>query len=62
MLEKISTASYAWRVGLRPGDIIVSANRYRTEDLNQLRQVADPRRPLLITIQRGDEAFFLVMK
>ena len=62
LLEKISTASYAWRVGLRPGDIIVSANRYRTEDLNQLRQVADPRRPLLITIQRGDEAFFLVMK
>ena len=62
LLEKISTASYAWRVGLRPGDIIVSANQYRTENLDQLRQVIDPRRPLLINIQRGDEAFFLVMK
>ncbi len=62
LLEKISTASYAWRAGLRPGDIIVSANRYRTENLDQLRQVIDPRRPLLINIQRGDEAFFLVMK
>ena len=62
LLEKISTASYAWRAGLRPGDIIVSANRYRTENLDQLRQVVDPRRPLLISIQRGDEAFFLVLK
>ena len=62
LFEKIKTNSYAWRAGLRPGDIIVSANRYRIRNLNELKQVVDPRRPLLINIQRGGEAFFLVLK
>ncbi len=62
MFEKIKTNSYAWRVGLRPGDIIVSANRYRVRNLDELKQVVDPRQPLLINIQRGGEAFFLVLK
>jgi serine protease Do/serine protease DegQ len=62
LFEKIVTNSYAWRAGLRPGDIIVSANRYRVRNLNELKQVVDPRRPLLINIQRGGEAFFLVLK
>ncbi|WP_305909291.1 DegQ family serine endoprotease [Methylomarinum sp. Ch1-1] len=62
LLEKIKAGSYPWRVGLRPGDIIVSANRYRTRNLDELRRVIDPRRPLLINIQRGGEAFFLVLK
>ncbi len=62
IFEKIKTNSYAWRAGLRPGDIIVSANRYRVRNLDELKQVVDPRRPLLINIQRGGEAFFLVLK
>lgn len=62
LFEKIETSSYAWRVGLRPGDIIVSANRYRIRNVDQLLQVASPRAPLLINIQRGEEAFFLVLK
>ncbi len=62
LFEKIQAGSYAWRSGLRPGDIIISANRYRVKNLDQLRQVTDPRRPLLINIQRGSEAFFLVLK
>ncbi len=62
LFEKIETKSYAWRTGLRPGDIIVSANRYRVRNLEQLKQVVDPRRALLINIQRGGEAFFLVLK
>ncbi len=62
LIEKINTKSYAWRVGLRPGDIIVSANRYRIRNLDELKRVVDPRRALLINIQRGGEAFFLVLK
>lgn len=62
LFAKIDTGSFAWRQGLRPGDIIVSANRYRTRNLDQLKQAINPRRALLINIQRGTEAFFLVLK
>ncbi len=62
MFEKIHTGSYAWHVGLRPGDIIVSANRYRVHNLQDLAKVVRPGNPLLINIQRGGEAFFLVLK
>jgi len=62
VLAQIVQNSYAWGRGLRPGDIIVSANRYRVRNLDQLAQVIDPRRALVINIQRGSEAFFLVLK
>ncbi len=62
LFAAIDNTSYAWKNGLRPGDIIVSANRYRVRNLDQLSQVVDPRRALLINIQRGSEAFFLVLK
>ncbi len=62
LFVKIKQASYAWRSGIRPGDVIVSANRYRVRDLTQLKQVTDPRRALLVNIQRGSEAFFLVLQ
>ncbi len=62
LFAAIDNTSYAWKNGLRPGDVIVSANRYRVRNLDQLSQVVDPRRALLINIQRGSEAFFLVLK
>ncbi len=62
LFAKIKQNSYAWHSGLRPGDVIVSANRYRVRNLDQLKQVTAPRRALLINIQRGSEAFFLVLK
>jgi len=62
LFAKIQQNSYAWRSGLRVGDVIVSANRYRVRNMDQLKQVSDPRRALLINIQRGSEAFFLVLK
>lgn len=62
LFSKIEKNSYAWRSGLRPGDVIVSANRYRVRNLEQLKQVVDASRALLINIQRGQEAFFLVLK
>ncbi|NOS87574.1 MAG: DegQ family serine endoprotease [Methylococcaceae bacterium] len=62
LIEKIHTSSYPWRVGLRPGDIIVSANRYRTHNLDELKQVVDPNSPLLINLQRGQEGFFVVLR
>lgn len=62
LIEKIDTTSDAWRAGLRPGDVIVSANRYRVRNIEELKQVVDPNGPLLINIQRGQEGFFVVLK
>lgn len=61
LFANIEQNSYAWRSGLRAGDVIISANRYRVRNMDQLKQVVDPRRALLINIQRGSEAFFLVL-
>ncbi|WP_262964685.1 DegQ family serine endoprotease [Methylobacter psychrophilus] len=62
LFEKIQTSSYTWRLGLRPGDVIVSANRYRVHNLEELKKVVDPVAPLLINIQRGQEGFFVVLR
>jgi len=62
VFAKVNKKSYAWRSGLRPGDIIVSANRYRVRNVDELKKVASLRRGLLINLQRGSEAFFLVLE
>jgi len=62
LIEKIEQNSKAWKTGLRPGDIIVTANRYRVRNLDEIKQVVDPQAPLLINLQRGGEAFFVVLQ
>jgi serine protease Do/serine protease DegQ len=62
LLDKVEPSSYAWKTGLRPGDVIISANRYRIRNLEELKQVANPQVPLLINLQRGGEAFFVVLQ
>lgn len=62
LLEKIEPKSYAWKTGLRPGDIIVSANRYRVRNLDEFKQVVDPQSALLINLQRNGEGFFVVLQ
>lgn len=62
LIETVDTGSDAWKIGLRPGDIIISANRYRIRNIDELRKVVNPNRQLLINIQRGGEAFFVVLK
>lgn len=59
LFSEINEASYPWAVGLRSGDIIVSANNYRIRNMEELKQVARQRRTLLITIQRDNEAFIV---
>lgn len=62
LIEKIDTNSEVWRIGLRPGDVIVSANRQRTYNLDDLKEVVNPNGALLINIQRGQEGFFVVLQ
>ena len=59
----VARGSPAWRAGLRPGDIIVSANRMPVRDLDELRQaLRESRGPLLLNIRRGEGALFIVIR
>ncbi|OAI07511.1 serine endoprotease DegQ [Methylomonas methanica] len=62
MIEKVEQNSKAWKTGLRPGDVIVTANRYRVRNLDEIKQVVNPNAPLLVNLQRGGEAFFVVLQ
>jgi serine protease DegQ len=62
LIQKLDPKSSAWQTGLRPGDIIISANRYRIKNLDELKQVANPQAPLLINLQRGGDGYFVVLK
>ncbi len=62
LIEKVDPKSTVWKRGLRPGDIIITANRYRVKNLDELKQVVNPATPLLINLQRGGEAFFIVLQ
>lgn len=62
LIEKIDGASYAWRAGLRPGDIIVVANKYRIRSLDDLAKVVRGQRSILLNVQRGSEAFMVLLQ
>ena len=60
---KVQPQGPAWRAGLRPGDIITSVNREPVTDLESLRRLASPNvRALLLNIQRGDGALFILIQ
>ncbi|MGR8934372.1 MAG: DegQ family serine endoprotease [Gammaproteobacteria bacterium] len=62
LLEKVDAKSAAARYGLRSGDVIVTANRYRVRSLDELKAVIDPQASLLLNVQRGGAAFFVLLK
>ncbi|MCX7088255.1 MAG: DegQ family serine endoprotease [Methylococcales bacterium] len=62
LFEKIDPRSIAWRIGLRPSDIIISANRYRVRNVEELAQVVNPAGGLVVNVQRGGEAFLAVLR
>jgi serine protease Do/serine protease DegQ len=63
LIERIHSASYAWQAGLRPGDIIVTANRAPVTNLDDLKAIAKKSgNELLLNLRRGDAAFFLVLR
>ncbi len=61
-VEKIHTASAAFQAGLRPGDIIVMANRQPVKTLAELKTLAKNGQELLLNIQRADGGFFLLLR
>ena len=60
---EVESGSAAWRGGLRPGDIIASVNRRSVVTLDDLK-ASMPRHgdALLLNIQRGELALFILLK
>ncbi len=58
----ISPGSRAWQAGLRKGDVITSANRRPVANLKQLRKAVKNKDSLLLNIQRGNVALFLLLR
>ena len=59
----IERNSVAASSGLRRGDVIVSANRYRVSNLDDLRKAAkESKDRLVLRIKRGNAAMFLVLQ
>jgi Do/DeqQ family serine protease len=62
MVFKVERGSHAWRSGLRDGDIIISVNRVPVTDVKGfLKLVNKLRSGILLQVQRGDMALFIMM-
>jgi len=58
----VEHGSQAARAGLRKGDIIVSVNRQSVKSVDDIRKAAKGNKGVLLNIQRGNGALFLVIK
>jgi serine protease Do/serine protease DegQ len=58
----VSPNSKAWVNGLRKGDIITRANRIQTRNIIELINTTKKRKSLLLNVQRGNSAFFLIIR
>jgi serine protease Do len=55
--------SNAWRADLKPGDVIISANRKKVKNIDELKQIAqNEKRLLLLNVLRGAHAIFIVIR
>jgi serine protease Do/serine protease DegQ len=61
-IEKLHSASLAFQAGLRPGDVIVGANRQEVSTLSELKGAVGGAKDLLLNVQRGEAAFFVMLR
>ena len=62
VIASVQQGSPAWYARLRKGDVILSVNRKPVNDLDDLRDAAHRSRQLLLNIQRGQSALFILLK
>lgn len=61
-ITDIDETSPAWNIGLRKDDIITSINKQRVHTFEQAYVAANSNRSLLVNIQRGDQAMYVLLK
>ncbi len=59
---EVTPNSPAWNIGLREDDRIVSINKQRVKTFEEAYAAAQSSRVLLLNIQRGDQALFVLLK
>ncbi len=62
LVAEVERGSPAWNEGLRPNDIIVSANRKLVDNLDTFRMAVSQQRFLRLYIIRGSGALFLLLQ
>jgi len=63
IVSDVKSNSAAWRAGLRKGDLIVSVNRRKVTSIKEFEAIAQAsRKGLLLNIQRGNSAMFILVK
>lgn len=63
LVSDIAQGSAAARSGLRPGDVIMSANKKRVKSIAELRKaVSDAEQRLLLQVKRGRAALYIVLQ
>ncbi len=63
LVVKVQPAGPAWRAGLRVGDVITSVNREPVKNVQELQHLATQNaRGLLLNVQRGDGALFILIQ
>ncbi len=62
LVDSVVPESPAWRASLRKDDIVLSANRRPLHTLEDFRQAVKGQRKLLLNVQRGDGAMFILLQ
>ena len=62
LIDQMNTASYAYRVGLKPGDVIVAANRKPTGSTEDLLKAVKGTREILLNVMRGPQGLIVVLR
>ncbi len=63
LISEVETGSPAWSYGLRPGDLVVGANRIQTRNLKELKDaVARSGQALMLRIRRGSGSVFILIQ
>ena len=55
LVTEVEASSPAWRYGLRPGDLVVGANRRGVRNLGELGELAKRGRPISLQVYRNGE-------
>jgi len=62
LVSAVEPGSPAWLASLRKDDIIRSANRVAVRNLDDFKRAVKGRRKLLLNVQRGDGAMFILLQ